>query len=170
MRLPLLGQLLRLLLLSSRTFWQLSHGISRGCGICNIFTARSWFYSSVRHFVSQGITQFYASDMFFMDLEKAFDSTDRNIFLQNYLDGVDGEDLHQIEVSLQNYSTHWKLGTYKTRSYRRPSSNGVPQGSVLGPLMFLVYMNYFSQHLETTNAAKDQLTNIGRSTLKWPHC
>ena len=76
----------------------------------------------------------------FIDLKKAFDTVDHKILLHK-LDhyGVRGSTLALLESYLQNRSQYVSYGGFD--SDRGRVECGVPQGSVLGPLFFILYVN-----------------------------
>ena len=80
----------------------------------------------------------------FIDLAKAFDTVNHSILLQklsNY--GIRG-----LPYSLiKNYLTNRKqfVSINGTFSSILPITCGVPQGSILGPLLFLIYIDYINQ-------------------------
>ena len=76
----------------------------------------------------------------FIDLKKAFDTVDHNILiakLEYY--GARNISKNWFSSYLQNRSQFVTLSGYVSSS--RYVQVGVPQGSVLGPLLFLIYIN-----------------------------
>lgn len=79
----------------------------------------------------------------FCDLSKAFDCMSHQILLDKLVYyGVRGNSLHLVQSYLSNRSQVVEYG--KILSSARPIAAGVPQGSILGPLLFILYVNEFS--------------------------
>ena len=76
----------------------------------------------------------------FLDLSKAFDTLDHVILLQklNYC-GIKSVELNLFKDYLQNRTQY--VSYDKTNSDMYHISTGVPQGSILGPLLFIIYIN-----------------------------
>ena len=117
----------------------------------------------------------------FIDLEKAFETVSHDILLEK-LDycGIRGISNDRFRSYLSDRSQFVSINgfnsDYKTIKY------GVPQGSVLGPLLFLIFINDFNtatKHSETFHFADDtcllnikdsdkQINKVVKKDLKFP--
>ena len=76
----------------------------------------------------------------FLDIRKAFDTIDHQILIKKLSQyGIQDDELNFFESYLENRkrccSVNGKL------SDRQKIEYGVPQGSILGPLLFIIYVN-----------------------------
>ena len=79
-----------------------------------------------------------ASILVLLDLFAAFDTVDHLLLLSDFYDyGVEGTALSLLESYLENREQCVAIG--KSRSEPMTLQYGVPQGSVLGPVLFAVY-------------------------------
>lgn len=100
----------------------------------------------------------------FMDLTRAFDSISHSKLLHklNSL-GVHGIHLKWFESYLCNRQQYVEVNhinndnKLKYQSNLKTITNGVPQGSILGPLLFICYMRHMPKYLTNFENIKNQL-------------
>ena len=85
--------------------------------------------------------------MILIDLQKAFDTIDHEIFLMKLeCMGFDKSAILWFKSYLNNRTFRVNIGN----EYSNPGELkcGVPQGSILGPLIFLIYVNDMPQSVD----------------------
>jgi retron-type reverse transcriptase len=76
----------------------------------------------------------------FIDLKKAFDTISHKKLIKKFANiGISGTALKILESYLKNRSQIVKIGQYKSNPHN--ITFGIPQGSILGSLFFIIYVN-----------------------------
>ena len=89
----------------------------------------------------------------FIDLSKAFDTLSHAVLLKKLeAYGIQGNELHWFTDYLFCRQQYVNLGA--SRSSNEPVFCGVPQGSILGPLLFLVFYNDMADQLVNARVLK----------------
>ena len=84
----------------------------------------------------------------FLDLKKAFDTVDHSFLISKlYKLGIRGPILKWFKSYLSNRQQFVQI--HKTKSDIKPVVCGIPQGSILGPLLFILYINDLAEVSDT---------------------
>ena len=106
----------------------------------------------------------YLNGVIFLDIKKAFDCVDHDILLKKLtLYGCEDLTVKWFRSYLTNRTQMCKIG--KRVSSRAVIRRGIPQGSNLGPVLFLIYINDLPNCLSLSSLFADDtnLTTAGKS-------
>jgi hypothetical protein len=102
----------------------------------------------VVEYISSRLDQGKSVDIIYLDFKKAFDSVP-HIRLLNKMKyyGISGKVLQWVEDFLKNRTQQVRVDNAKSEQAKVLS--GIPQGSILGPILFTIYINDLPNNLQS---------------------
>ena len=115
--------------------------------------------------MSEALDEGFMTRVVALDISKAFDKVwHRGLILKLSRNGISGNVLGIIESFLSNRSLNVVINGQKSKAHN--INAGVPQGSLLGPTLFLLFINDLPNHIikSLVSVYADDTTLYGRTS------